>query len=199
MPTPISWLVTAVIIIVLFAATRAIFSFVQAYMAEKTSQGIAFDFRNEIFAKVQRLSFSYHDRNQTGQLMVRATDDVERVRMFIAQGLIMLVQSLVLLVCHADHPVCDQLAAHAGHPSHPADCASWCSSIFARLTQPLFAEIQRRLSTSEYGAAGKPRRDQGRARLRPRKLRAGALLRDQRLATTSSRSRSRAPFRSCSR
>ena len=56
-------------------------------MAEKTSQGVAFDFRNEIFAKIQRLSFSYHDRNQTGQLMIRATDDVEKVRLFIAPGL----------------------------------------------------------------------------------------------------------------
>ena len=47
---------------------------------------MAFDFRNELYAKIQRLSFSYHDRNQTGQLMIRATDDVEKVRMFIGQG-----------------------------------------------------------------------------------------------------------------
>jgi len=59
---------------------------------------VAFDFRNELFAKIQRLSFSYHDRNQTGQLMIRATDDVEKVRLFIGQGLIMTLQALVLLV-----------------------------------------------------------------------------------------------------
>ena len=140
------WLVSAVVIIVIFAATRAIFSFVQAYMAEKMSQGIAYEFRNEIFAKVQRLSFSYHDRNQTGQLMVRATDDVERVRMFIAQGLIMLVQSLVLLLATL-------LILFATNwqltlvvlPILPI--AFVVFAVFARLTQPLFAEIQKRLST----------------------------------------------------
>ncbi|MBZ0307536.1 MAG: ABC transporter ATP-binding protein, partial [Anaerolineae bacterium] len=61
-------LITAAAIIVIFAVIRGVFSFVQAYMAEAVSQGIAFDFRNEIFAKIQRLSFSYHDRHQTGQL-----------------------------------------------------------------------------------------------------------------------------------
>jgi ATP-binding cassette subfamily B protein len=63
-----------------------------------TSQGVAFDFRNEIFAKIQRLSFSYHDQNQTGQLMIRATDDVERLRLFIAQGLILAAQAFLLLI-----------------------------------------------------------------------------------------------------
>jgi ATP-binding cassette, subfamily B, multidrug efflux pump len=93
-----SWLVNAVILIVAFAIARGVFAFVQSYMAEKTSQGIAFDFRNEIFAKIQRLSFSYHDRNQTGQLMIRATDDVEKLRLFIAQGLVLTAQAFLLLV-----------------------------------------------------------------------------------------------------
>ena len=69
--------------IVIFAVARGVFSFVQTFMAQTLSQNVAFDFRNELFAKIQRLSFSYHDRNRTGQLMIRATDDVERVRLFI--------------------------------------------------------------------------------------------------------------------
>jgi len=76
------------IAIVFFAALRGVFAFLQAYWAERNSQSIAFDLRNDLFAKIQRLSFSYHDRNQTGQLMVRATDDVEKVRLFIGQGLL---------------------------------------------------------------------------------------------------------------
>ena len=55
-------LTNAAWIIVIFAAARAVFSFLQAYMAENTSQGVAFDFRNELFEKIQRLSFSYHMR-----------------------------------------------------------------------------------------------------------------------------------------
>jgi ATP-binding cassette subfamily B protein len=91
-------LVTAALFIVAFAVLRGFFAFIQTYMSERSSQGVAFDFRNEIFAKVQRLSFSYHDQNQTGQLMIRATDDVERVRLFIGQGLLQAVQALVLVI-----------------------------------------------------------------------------------------------------
>ncbi len=93
-----SFLINAALVIIIFAVTRGIFSFLQAYYAEKTSQGIAFDFRNEIFAKIQRLSFSYHDQNQTGQLMIRATDDVEKVRLFLAQGLVQATAAFILVV-----------------------------------------------------------------------------------------------------
>jgi ATP-binding cassette subfamily B multidrug efflux pump len=85
------------LLIVAFAVARGLFAFAQSYLSEKLSQSLAFDFRNEIYAKVQRLSFSYHDRNQTGQLMIRATDDVEKVRLFIGQGLLLALQALVLL------------------------------------------------------------------------------------------------------
>jgi ATP-binding cassette, subfamily B, multidrug efflux pump len=91
-------LVAAMFAIVVFSVVRAVFAFGQQYNAERISQNVAFDLRNELFAKIQRLSFSYHDRNQTGQLMVRATDDVEKVRMFIGQGLVIALQSVVLLV-----------------------------------------------------------------------------------------------------
>ncbi len=75
----------------------ALFAFLQAYWAERNSQAVAFDLRNDLFAKIQRLSFSYHDRNQTGQLMIRATDDVEKVRLFIGQGLLQLVGAVLLI------------------------------------------------------------------------------------------------------
>jgi ATP-binding cassette, subfamily B, multidrug efflux pump len=91
-------LVAAMLAIVVFSAVRAVFAFGQQYNAERVSQNVAFDLRNELFAKIQRLSFSYHDRNQTGQLMIRATDDVEKVRLFIGQGLVIALQSVVLLV-----------------------------------------------------------------------------------------------------
>jgi ATP-binding cassette, subfamily B, multidrug efflux pump len=91
-------LLGAMIAIVVFSLVRAVFSYGQQYNAERISQNIAFDFRNQLFAKIQRLSFSYLDRTQTGQLMIRATDDVEKVRLFIGQGLVIAVQSCLLLV-----------------------------------------------------------------------------------------------------
>lgn len=91
-------LITAGLAIIGFAALRGLFSFLQTYWAERNSQSVAFDLRNDLFAKIQRLSFSYHDRNQTGQLMIRATDDVEKVRLFIGQGLLLALGALVLLM-----------------------------------------------------------------------------------------------------
>ena len=140
-----SWLISAAIIIVIFAATRAIFSFVQAYMSEKTSQGVAFDFRNEIFAKIQRLSFSYHDRNQTGQLMVRATDDVEKVRLFIAQGLVLSAQAFLLLIATLVILfLTNWQLTLVVLPILPIALVVFM--IFGKVAQPLFIEIQMRLS-----------------------------------------------------
>ncbi|MEI8307828.1 MAG: ABC transporter ATP-binding protein [Chloroflexales bacterium] len=93
-----SLVINAALLIVAFAIMRGIFSFVQAFMSEKTSQDVAFDMRNAIFSKIQRLSFSYYDQTQTGQLMIRATDDVERLRTFVAQGLVLTAQSFMLLI-----------------------------------------------------------------------------------------------------
>ena len=55
-------LITALIAIVLFASLRGIFAFLQSYWAEKNSQSLAYDVRNDLYDKIQKLSFSYHDR-----------------------------------------------------------------------------------------------------------------------------------------
>ncbi|MEJ2301368.1 MAG: ABC transporter ATP-binding protein [Anaerolineales bacterium] len=71
------WVVAAGLVGV--AVIRGIFNFLQGYWSEVTSQGVAYDLRNTIFEKLQKLSFSYHDRAQTGKLMTRMTSDVELV------------------------------------------------------------------------------------------------------------------------
>jgi ATP-binding cassette, subfamily B, multidrug efflux pump len=84
--------------LVLIAIARGVFNFLQGYLAETASQGVAFELRNAIFTKLQTLSFSYHDRAQTGKLMTRMTSDVELVRGFIGNGLIQLVSAILLLI-----------------------------------------------------------------------------------------------------
>lgn len=139
-------LINAALIIVVFAIVRGIFSFVQAFMAEKTSQGLAFDLRNAIFARVQRLSFSYHDQNQTGQLMIRATDDVEKVRLFIAQGLVLAAQAFLLLIgALAILAWTNWQLTLVVLPLLPVAMALFMA--FGRISQPLFGMIQRKLST----------------------------------------------------
>jgi ATP-binding cassette, subfamily B, multidrug efflux pump len=82
----------------LVAVGRGLFNFLQGYWSEVASQGVAYDLRNAIFARLQKLSFSYHDRTQTGRLMTRMTSDVELVRVFAGGGLIQLLSGLALLL-----------------------------------------------------------------------------------------------------
>lgn len=138
-------LITVGIAIVGFAVLRALFSFSQLFNAERLSQNLAFDFRNELFAKIQRLSFSYHDQNQTGQLMIRATDDVEKVRLFIGQGLVMTLQAFILLagallvLWFTNHSLTLVIL-----PILPVALVVFM--IFGAITQPLFFRVQQRLS-----------------------------------------------------
>ena len=138
-------LTTAILAIILFALLRGVFAFLQAYWAEKNSQAVAYDLRNDLYAKIQRLSFSYHDKNQTGQLMIRATDDVEKVRLFIGQGLLQLVGALILLtgtliILFATNTK----LAFTTLPILPV--AMVLFMIFGALSQPLFAKVQQKLS-----------------------------------------------------
>jgi ATP-binding cassette subfamily B protein len=80
------------------ALLRGLFSFSNGYWSEKASQGVAFDLRNELLAKLERQSFSYHDTHQTGQLMTRATSDVEGVRVFFAQGILQFVSAILVFL-----------------------------------------------------------------------------------------------------
>lgn len=79
------------------AVLRGAFAFLQGYASEVASQGVAFDLRNKIYDKLQRLSFSYHDQAQTGQLMTRVTSDVEQVRTFVGIGFLQFLSALFLL------------------------------------------------------------------------------------------------------
>lgn len=79
------------------AAVRGLFTFLQGYLSEKTSQSVAYDLRNDLYGKLQNLSFSFHDQAQTGQLMTRVTSDVELVRTFLGQGFLQLIGAVVMV------------------------------------------------------------------------------------------------------
>ncbi len=98
--TPRRWsmVLVAVVGLVAIAVGRGLFNFLQGYLAERASQGVAFDLREALFARTQRLSFSYYDQAQTGQLLTRLTNDVEQVRTFVGSGVIQLIASLVMFL-----------------------------------------------------------------------------------------------------
>ena len=80
------------------SAAAALFQFALGYGGQYLGQRIIYDMRNNIFSAIQGQSFSFHDRNQTGQLMARATGDVEAVRRFLAFGSAQIVGNVFLMV-----------------------------------------------------------------------------------------------------
>ena len=77
---------------------RGLFAFGQTYFAESTSQKVSYDIRNSFYNKLQHLSFAFHDRQNTGDLMSRATADVEGVRMFVNMGAVRFAFVVAMIV-----------------------------------------------------------------------------------------------------
>ncbi len=86
-----------VIEILVLTGGLCIFSLVRASAYGNFTQKVVFDVRNDVFKSIQRQSFGFFDKMKTGQLMSRATTDVERIRGFIGFQLRMLTDSLFLL------------------------------------------------------------------------------------------------------
>ena len=76
---------------------RAVFTYLSGRWTEVASQGMSYDLRNAIHDKLQSLSFSYHDRARTGQLLTRAVGDVDRMR-FLGGRALMRLASLITLI-----------------------------------------------------------------------------------------------------
>ena len=89
------WLAVAVLVA---GALRGISAFGYTYLTELVSQTTAYDIRNALYDKLQRLSFAFHDQAQTGELMSRATADVEATRMFLGRGLGGVLQISILSI-----------------------------------------------------------------------------------------------------
>ncbi|MCA1728503.1 MAG: ABC transporter ATP-binding protein/permease [Actinobacteria bacterium] len=83
--------------LIVAAVLRGLFQFLQGYLAERASQGVAYDLRNDLFAKIERLGFSYYDRVETGQLVTRLTSDVEQIRTFAGSGVVQLAAAAIML------------------------------------------------------------------------------------------------------
>jgi len=73
-------------------------TFVQGQWTETASQSVAYDLRNAIHRKLSELSFSYHDRTETGQILSRAVQDVERIRFVTGRAFLRLTDATILLL-----------------------------------------------------------------------------------------------------
>ncbi len=91
-------LLVAGLAIVGFSIGSGLCGYLQSYMGEFIAQRVAFDLRRDFYDRVQTLSFSFHDNVETGQLMSRATVDVENCRQFLSLGLLRMAYTLGLFV-----------------------------------------------------------------------------------------------------
>ncbi|MFP3898077.1 MAG: ABC transporter ATP-binding protein [Dehalococcoidia bacterium] len=132
------WLGVAV---VAAGALRGVSAFGNSFLAELVSQRTAYDIRNALYDKLQRLSFSFHDQAQTGELMSRGTADVEAIRMFFGRGFLGLLQIVILfatisyLLVRLNWPLALMTMGFLA-------AVGWRAVIVARLLRPIWLKIQ---------------------------------------------------------
>ena len=80
------------------AVVQAVCTFNSRRLAAKTAEGIARRLREYLYDHIQRLSFTYHDKTQTGELIQRATSDVDTIRRFFADQAIEAGRIVMLFV-----------------------------------------------------------------------------------------------------
>ena len=84
--------------IVVLGILRAALMVGRRLISGRQALGVEYDLRDELYAHLLRLSFGFYDRSQTGQLMSRATIDLQSVRFFLGYGLIFFAQHVVTIV-----------------------------------------------------------------------------------------------------
>jgi ABC-type multidrug transport system fused ATPase/permease subunit len=90
------WVIAGAIL--LTGLARALFMMGRRLIAGRQALAIEYEMRNALYAKLLRLSFGFYDRHQTGQLMSRATVDLQAVRFFLGYGLIFFFQHVLTIV-----------------------------------------------------------------------------------------------------
>jgi ATP-binding cassette, subfamily B, bacterial len=78
---------------------RALLMLGRRFISGKQAIAVEWDMRDALYARLLRLSFGYFDRHQTGQLMSRATVDLQTIRFFLGYGLIFFAQHVITIVC----------------------------------------------------------------------------------------------------
>jgi ATP-binding cassette subfamily B protein len=88
-------LLTYSLLIVAIALAKGIFQFLTRWVVIGISRDIEFDLRNDLFAHLERLSCSYYQRNRTGDIMARATNDLNAVRMLLGPAIMYSANTIV--------------------------------------------------------------------------------------------------------
>jgi ATP-binding cassette subfamily B multidrug efflux pump len=88
-------LLTYALLIIAIALIKGIFQFLTRWVVIGISRDIEFDLRNDLFAHLERLSYSYYQRNRTGDIMARATNDLNAVRLLLGPAIMYSANTIV--------------------------------------------------------------------------------------------------------
>lgn len=94
----LTWSVIALFVMTLI---KGVLNYYQGLFTETASQNVAFDLRNDLQHKLTQLSFSFHDQSETGELLSRAVQDVERVRFLTGRATLRVLEASLMLVITA--------------------------------------------------------------------------------------------------
>ena len=86
--TEVSALVILGLILLAASVTRGFVDFARTYCTDSLSQKVAYDVRSAMYDKLQHMSFAYHDKEHTGNLMSKVTSDVEAIRRYVNMGMV---------------------------------------------------------------------------------------------------------------
>ena len=113
-------------------------------VAGRVSLGVEYDLRTLLFGRLQSLELAFFDRQQTGQLMSRATVDLQSIRFFLGYGLVFIAQSAlaIALAAVAMFAISPELAAIALAPVRSSSTSTYR---YSRLARPALQEVQQRI------------------------------------------------------
>jgi ATP-binding cassette subfamily B protein len=123
---------------------RWLLTYWRRMVAGRVSLGVEYDLRSQMYGKLQRLELSFFDHQQTGQLMSRATVDLQAVRFFLGYGLVFILQSVLTIVLAgivmiAINPALGLISLI------PVPFVIVISYRYGRLARPAIQEVQQRI------------------------------------------------------
>jgi ABC-type multidrug transport system fused ATPase/permease subunit len=139
-----SGLTTLALVILAAGVLRLGLTVARRLVAGRVSLGVELDLRNGMYEHLQKLELGFFDRQQTGQLMSRATVDLQSVRFFLGYGLVFMLQSAltILLAAAAMIAVQPGLAAVS---LIPVPIVVFVAARYGRRSRPALQELQQRI------------------------------------------------------
>lgn len=141
-----AFLVRAALLIVGLTLLQGGFTFVRAYVVQALAERVAYDMRNEIYVHLQSLPFAFYDRAQTGQLMSRATEDINNIRSMLVMSMRALVLAIGTFIAVAIILFRTDVTL-AALALAPLPFLIWYSVRFGIAIRPMFLKVQQQFGT----------------------------------------------------